>query len=68
MLSLNAKEPPSGLKGWTQLLLTRLFVHDINSVISMDEMLMHIHSSAEDFDSLAETCFIQLQVTQQVAS
>ena len=62
LLTLNAQDPPKGFKGWMQNLLTRLFVHDINTAISKDETVMHIHSSSEDFDSLAESCFVKWQV------
>lgn len=48
------------------VLFTRLFVHDINTAISQDEVVMHIHSSSEDFESLAESCFAKLQVQQPV--
>lgn len=68
LLTLNAQEPPQSFKGWMQVLLTRLFVHDINTAISKHETVMHIHSSGEDFDSLAESCFVRRQVKQPVAS
>ena len=66
LLSLQAHEPPKGVKAWVKVLLTRLFVHDLNTAISKDEVVMHIHSSGEEFDSLAESCFAKLQVKQPV--
>ena len=68
LLTLHAQEPPTCFKGWMQALLTRLFVHDINTAISQDERVMHIHSSGEDFDSLTESCFVKRQVKQPAAS
>lgn len=61
--SLNAQDPPTGITGWLRVLLARLFVHDINAVISQHEEVMHIHSGGEDFDNLAESCFLNVQVT-----
>ena len=61
--SLKSQDPPTGLMGWLRLLFARLFVHDVNAVISQHEQVMHIHSSGEDFDNLAESCFVNIQVT-----
>lgn len=68
LLTLNVQDPSKGFRGWMQTILTRLFVHDINNAISKDETVMHIHSSGEDFDSLAESCFMKRQVKQPAAS
>ena len=60
---LAADDRAGDMKGWLQRLQAWLFEGDIFAAVASDEVLLRIHSTAEEFEGAAEDCFAVLQVT-----
>lgn len=59
---LAADERGVDMKGWVQRLQAWLFEGDIFASVASNDVLLRIHSTAEEFEGAAEECFVPLQV------
>lgn len=55
------------MKGWVHRLQAWLFEGDIFASVASDDVLLRIHSTAEEFEGAAEECFVPLQVSRVLA-
>ena len=61
---LAADERAGDVKGWLQRLHAWLFEGDIFASVASNDVLLRIHSTAEEFEGAAEDCFVPQQVFQ----
>ena len=59
---LSADERAGDIHGWLQRLHAWLFEGDIFASVASNDVLLRIHSTAENFEGAAEDCFVPQQV------
>lgn len=68
MRELGADERAGDIQGWLQRLHAWLFEGDIFASVASNDVLLRIHSTAENFEGAAEDCFVPQQVFQRLLS